>query len=270
MFHHLADHARPEFEWVVEIDREKRSRARNHILHGMDRASDCIHSHSQCPAQTSPPPPSGARSLGRHFRLDRPSTASILPTMSAATAMLEIPGVRDRFSPITVAEYHRLSEYNASGRRTELIRGIIVEKMSKSPLHSSIARRLFRLLQAAVPPDFTLLREDPLSLADSEPEPDLAIVRGSEKDFANRHPSTAALVIEIAVSSAAEDRSLAALYAEAGVEEYWIVLPAERRIEVHRTPQTSGYRDHMILEGEATVDCQSLPSVRIRLAEVFG
>jgi Uma2 family endonuclease len=190
--------------------------------------------------------------------------------MSAASAMLEIPEVRARFSPITVAEYRRLSEYNASGRRTELIRGIVVEKMSKSPLHSSIARRLYRLLQAALPPDFTLLREDPLTLEDSEPEPDLAIVRGSEEDFADRHPSTAALVIEIAVSSAAEDRSLAALYAEAGVEEYWIVLPAERRIEVHRTPQPSGYRDCVIVEGDGTLDCQSLLGIRIRLAELFA
>ncbi len=109
--------------------------------------------------------------------------------------------------------------------------------MSKSPLHSSIARRLFKLLQPGLPAHFTLLREVPLILADSAPEPDLAIVRGDEKDFARQHPTTAALVIKIAVTSAAEDRSQASLYAEAGVEEYWIVLPVERRVEVYRRPE---------------------------------
>ena len=159
--------------------------------------------------------------LSRAFLRLAPSEAAIIcPAMSATSAMLETPEVRARISPMTVAQYGEFPEFNEKGRRTELIRGVVLEKTSKSPLHSSIAGRLYRLLQAALPTDFTLLREDPLTLADSEPEPDLAIVRGREEDFADRHPSTAVLVIEIAVSCAAEDRSLAALYAEAGVEEY--------------------------------------------------
>ena len=183
--------------------------------------------------------------------------------------MLEIPEVRARISPVSVAQYHAFPEFNENGRRTELIRGVVIEKMSKSPLHSSIARRLFKLLQHGLPAHCTLLREDPLALADSEPEPDLAIVRGDEGDFAHRHPSTAALVIEIAVNSAAEDRALAALYAEAGVEEYWIVLPVERRVEVHRRPESGAYLDRAVVEGDAVLACGSLPNIRVRLAELF-
>ena len=190
--------------------------------------------------------------------------------MTAAAQMLEIPEVRARISPVTVAQYHEFPERNENGRRTELIRGIVIEKMSKSPLHSSISRRLFRLLQAALPEHFTLLRDDPLTLADSEPEPDLAIVRGEERDFATRHPSTAALVIEVAVTSAAEDRSLASLYAEAGVEEYWIVLPAARRVEVHRHPEAGAYRDKSVVEADTTLECAAIPAIHIRLAELFG
>ncbi|HUF62062.1 MAG TPA: Uma2 family endonuclease [Verrucomicrobiales bacterium] len=189
--------------------------------------------------------------------------------MRAASQMLEIREIRDRISPLTVAEYHRLAERNERGRRTELIRGILVEKMSKSPLHSSIARRLFKILQSNVPKRCILLREDPLTLADSEPEPDLAVVRGEETDFAERHPTTAALVVEISVRSAVEDRALAALYAEAGVEEYWIVLPVERRIEVHWQPEGGAYRNLFVVEGDATLDCTSLPAIRISLAELF-
>lgn len=190
--------------------------------------------------------------------------------MTAASLMLDIPEVRARISPVTVEQYRQFPELNANGRRTELIRGIIIEKMSKSPLHSSIARRLFKLLQDGLPAGFLLLREDPLTFADSEPEPDLAIVRGTEADFANQHPSTAALVIEIAVTSAAEDRSVASLYAESGVEEYWIVLPVERKVEVYRRPEGAAYLEHTIAEGDVALECGSVPGVRVHLAELFG
>jgi len=184
--------------------------------------------------------------------------------------MLEIPEVRARVSAVTVSQYQQFPEFNENGRRTELIRGIVVEKMSKSPLHSSIARRLFKVLQLNLPSQFTLLREDPLTLADSVPEPDLAIVRGEEKEFTARHPATAALVIEISVTSAAEDRSLARLYAEAGVDEYWIVLPVERRIEIHRRPENGAYLDVTVAEGGATLACNSVPGICVQLADLFG
>jgi Uma2 family endonuclease len=190
--------------------------------------------------------------------------------MSAASALLEIPQFRARVSAISVAQYHEFPEFNDNGRRTELIRGVVIEKMSKSPLHSGIASALYDLIHPQVPEGYWLRKEEPLTLRDSEPEPDLSLVRGRRADFTGSHPSTAVLVAEIAVSSAAEDRSLAALYGEAGVEEYWIVLPAERRIEVHRTPQPGGYRDRAIVEGDAMLDCQSLPGIRIGLRGLFG
>ena len=56
--------------------------------------------------------------------------------------MLDIPEVRARISPIDVARYRQFPEFNANGRRTELIRGIVIEKMSKSPLNSGIASDL--------------------------------------------------------------------------------------------------------------------------------
>src|SRR5215204_5846945 len=76
-----------------------------------------------------------------------PATRSTLRrkpfSLECMAAILEIPEVRQRVSHLTVEEYHRLDEFNENGRRTELIRGIVIEKISKSPLHSSIARRLY-------------------------------------------------------------------------------------------------------------------------------
>ena len=183
--------------------------------------------------------------------------------------MLENAEIRERVAPVTVEHYHRLPEFEGDGKRTELIRGILIKKGPKSPLHSSIARRLFMLLQGAMPPGFILLREDPLTFADSEPEPDLAMVRGEEQDFASSHPTTAELVIEIAVSSVALDREKAAIYAEAGVAEYWIVLPAERRVEVYRRPVDGGYSEVFVSEGNEVLISDRLASARVDLASLF-
>jgi len=189
---------------------------------------------------------------------------------AAAAQMLEIPEVRARISAITVEQYHQFPEFNENGRRTELIRGVVIEKMSKSPLHANIVSALYDLLRPQVPSDLWLRQEQPLTLRDSEPEPDISLVRGRRAAYAARHPSTAAMVIEVAVSSAAEDRSLESLYAEAGVEEYWIVLPAHRRVEVYRSIEGGAYRDRSIVEGDATLECTAVPGVRVALGDLFG
>src|SRR5688572_10769605 len=160
------------------------------------------------------------------------------------TAILEIPEVRQRVSRLSVEEYHRLDEFNENGRRTELIRGMVIEKISKSPLHSALGKRLYDLILRRLPEGFVVWREDPLTFGDSEPEPDVAVVKGDENDFNDAHPSTAELVIEVAVSSAALDRENASLYAEAGVKEYWIVLGLPREVEVYSQPLNGLYQTH--------------------------
>src|SRR5436189_4430404 len=101
--------------------------------------------------------------------------------------ILEIPEVRRRVSPLTVEEYHQLGEFNENGRRTELIRGIVIEKMSKSPPHRTIGSILYKLILAQLPHGFCVWKEEPLTLRDSEPEPDIAVVRGEEIDFLSKH-----------------------------------------------------------------------------------
>ncbi|MBI2925530.1 MAG: Uma2 family endonuclease [Verrucomicrobia bacterium] len=185
------------------------------------------------------------------------------------SAILEIPEVRQRVSPLSVEEYHRLDEFNENSRRTELIRGIVLEKIKKSPLHCAIAGRLYDRIAPILPQDYLVLRDDPLTLRDSEPEPDIAVVRGSEADFFTAHPTTAELVIEVAVSSPALDRESAFLYAEANVKEYWIVLGRERLVEVYRRPENGRYQETMLFGAGDTLECLSVPTVRIRVAELF-
>jgi len=185
-------------------------------------------------------------------------------------AILEIPDVRRRVSTLTVEEYHRLDEFNEHGRRTELIRGIVIEKMSKSPLHYGLTKRLYDFFAANAPPGFVVRSEGPITLADSEPEPDVSVVRGAEKDFFRQHPQSAELVIEVAVSSVELDRENASLYAEAGVTEYWIVLGTERQVEVYRRTENGRYQNKRLYGAGDTIECVGVPGVRISLAELFA
>ena len=186
------------------------------------------------------------------------------------SAILELPEVRRRVSPISVEDYRRLGEFNAHGRRTELIRGIVIEKMSKSPLHAAIAKRLYDLIASLLPRGLVVRQENPITLADSEPEPDIAVVTGAEAQFFLAHPTTAELVVEVAVSSPALDRENASLYAEAGVKEYWIVLAPEQQIEVYRRPEQGRYQEKRVAWSGELIECMSVPAVRIQVSNLFA
>ena len=111
--------------------------------------------------------------------------------------------------------------------------------MSKSFLHTKLSAALLELLQQSVGREWWVRKEDPLTFSDSEPEPDLSVVKGTRDDY-EEHPMTAALVVEIAGNSVAEDREIASLYAAAGVQEYWIVNANARTVEVYRHPSGAG------------------------------
>ncbi len=186
------------------------------------------------------------------------------------SAILEIPEVRQRISPLSVDEYHRLDEFNKHGRRTELIRGVVIGKMSKSPLHCFIAKLLYDTISRLVPHGLVVRREDPITLAASEPEPDIAVVEGDSEAFFESHPATAELVIEVAVSSPRLDRENASLYADAKVKEYWIVLGEERRVEVYRAPKAGRYQEVYTLAPGDVLECLGIPSIRIPVSQLFG
>jgi Uma2 family endonuclease len=116
-----------------------------------------------------------------------------------------------------------------------------------------------------VPKGFTVRHENPLTLRDSEPEPDLAVVRGSKEDFYQAHPSTAELVIEVAVTTPALDRANASIYGEAGVKEHWIVLAHRGEVEIYRQPQDGLYLHREVVPATSDLACESIPALAIRL-----
>jgi Uma2 family endonuclease len=157
-------------------------------------------------------------------------------------AVADEAAIRARMHPISVETYHRLGEMGHLSERTELIRGVIIDQMPKSPLHSSIVQKLGRYLVRTIPPGYHVRSEQPLTFPESEPEPDVAAVAGEIEDFEKAHPRTAAFVIEVCVTSEELNRVKLGVYAAAGVAEAWLVLAAERVVERHTEPQGATYR----------------------------
>lgn len=186
-------------------------------------------------------------------------------------AILEEPKVRERVHPWSVDDYHALGAAGCVGESVELLRGILVDKMSKSPLHCLICQRLVDLfrIQAAKIGNLLVRQEQPLTFSDSEPEPDVAIVSGIPDDFAARHPSSASLVIEVAITSIEVDRGKAPIYAEAGIPEFWLVRPESSEIEVFTKPDNGVYGSCETKGPGAILTCEVFPAFSLPLDELF-
>jgi Uma2 family endonuclease len=154
----------------------------------------------------------------------------------------------------TVAEYHSMVEKGIfkSGEPYELLDGQLVKKLTVNPPHSYTVYGLTDLLSNLLPEWLLLRIQQPVTLKESEPEPDLAVCIGPRSRYRATHPSPTdlLLVIEVADSSLTEDRTTRMrVYAEAKIVQYWIVNLADRQVEVHTNPRRGknpGYRDRVV------------------------
>lgn len=167
--------------------------------------------------------------------------------------------------PVSVAEYHELIDSGrlTENRRVELIEGVLTRVCAYSPEHVHAVATLNRILVRALGDEWIVLPGGPLTLARSEPEPDIVVVRAEVAQAAQRNPTTASLVIEVANTSLALDRQLASLYAEAGVPDYWIIDCEHRQVEVFRID------GHAIVAPPADLRPLELPRVVIPVADLF-
>ncbi len=124
----------------------------------------------------------------------------------------------------------------------ELLEGWIIQKMPKNPLHRATSKLIRDALEKIVPSGWYIDAQAPIVLEDSEPEPDITVIRGHTRDYLERHPSSQdiALVVEIADLSLERDRTFKKrIYARAGIPVYWVVNLLEQQIEVYTQPQNS-------------------------------
>jgi Uma2 family endonuclease len=180
---------------------------------------------------------------------------------------------RRRFS---VAEYDRLIEIGVlcEDERVELIEGEILEMSAIGSRHAAAVDRLTALFFGAFGGRCNIRGQNPIQLPpQSEPQPDLALLRLRADFYAAAHPTAAdtLLVVEVADSSLEYDRRIKMpLYARNGITEAWLLDLEHDVLLVYREPSPDGYQlTHTLRRGE-TVTLLAFPETQIPLADLLG
>lgn len=177
-----------------------------------------------------------------------------------------------RFS---IEEYYRLAEVGILGPedKVELIYGEIVKMSPIGPRHASIVICLNRLLHGLLKDKYLISPQNPVRLSSySEPEPDLAVLKPRSDNYKSSHPSPedVFLLIEISYTTFEYDSKVKLpLYAEEGIEEYWIIDLQEDRILVYIEPLGDIYQKQRIYRrGEGVIN--SLFPREVLVRELIG
>ena len=181
-----------------------------------------------------------------------------------------------RFS---IAEYHRLAElgFFDFDRRFELIRPEIIKMAAKGRLHSVCNSRMFGKLYSLLEERAIVRGQEPIILSDSEPEPDVVIVRNRSDDYVSSHPLAAdvLLVIEVSDSTLKYARTTKlSLYAESAIADYWLFNLVDIQLEMYSEPyqkQTGGfdYRVKRVVLANEVVVIPGFPELSLNLSAIF-
>ncbi|HIK31426.1 MAG TPA: Uma2 family endonuclease [Oscillatoriales cyanobacterium M59_W2019_021] len=142
---------------------------------------------------------------------------------------------------LSVEQYHAMirSGILTDDDAIKLIEGWLILKMAKNPAHRATTRLVRTALEAIVPVGWYVDSQEPITLSNSEPEPDVVIVRGETRQYLDRHPGAAEIVIVIEVSDTTlqRDRQIKKrIYAQAKIPICWIINLVESQSEVYAQP----------------------------------
>ena len=159
--------------------------------------------------------------------------------MSPVESVAAIPN--DLILRLSIEQYHAMIQ---SGILTdddfvELLEGWLVFKMPKNPPHRATTRLVRTALENILPPGWYVDSQEPITLSNSEPEPDIVVVRGDTRQYLDRHPGAEdiGIVIEVSDTTLQRDRTVKKrIYARAGIAIYWIVNLVEEQVEVYSQP----------------------------------
>ena len=186
--------------------------------------------------------------------------------------MAAVPDLLGR-SDYTREEVNRMEETGVLVGKYELLEGHLIDKMGQNPPHASSLHRmhgwLIRIYGSA-----RVRNQVPIEVAvkdrrRNEPQPDIAVVAEDKPEYDDRHPrgDELVLIVEIADSNSRFDLTVkAALYARAGVPEYWVLYVPKRVIGVHRGLQQEAYTQRLEL-GEH--ECISIGDARVLVSDLL-
>ncbi len=200
--------------------------------------------------------------------------------MTTQTFHLPWQGTMAGFRRFSVAEYHKLIEIGilTEDDNLELLEGYLVHKMSRNPPHDATIQKIMKKLLRLLPPDWDLRVQSAITVTTSEPEPDLAVVRGDENSYLSRHPGPAdiGLAIEVADTTLAGDRAdKGRIYARAAITYYWIVNIVDRQVEVYTIPSgptaspAYGQRQDFLIGDDVALTLDGIVAATIPVGELL-
>ena len=199
------------------------------------------------------------------------------PHMITTSSPPEILLAPDNLKRWTVEEYHRLSEVGLLSpiERTELIAGQIILMAAKGTPHVTALRLLaLQFDEFLRNQPYFASTQDPVQLNDlSEPEPDLAIVKGDALTYASRHPQPedVRLIVEVADSTLNQDCNVKdKAYAEANIAEYWVLDLKHQQLHIFQGPTDAGYNSHLILSKNNQVSPLAFPELTLSISSLFA
>jgi Uma2 family endonuclease len=169
---------------------------------------------------------------------------------------------------LSVREYDRMAKAGVfhPDARIELINGEIVTMTPIGDGHDYVVTRLEQLLHRHLDGRAVVRTQGPLLCGEwSEPEPDLAVVRGPLERYQGRPTaSDALLVVEVANSSLQRDQhDKVPLYGRLEVPEVWVVDLPHGRVRVYTEPKDDGYATRAVLTPSDTLVPTAFPDVEI-------
>lgn len=188
--------------------------------------------------------------------------------------MTATPPRTDRPFRFTREQYHRMGDLGFfQDRRVELIFGEVVEMSPINWPHVVGCRKTAEVLERAFAGVAWVGRGDPIDLAPSEPQPDVAVFAGRFEDYSDL-PTTALLIVEVSDATLSNDLTTKAeLYATAGIADYWVLDVAGRQLHVFRGPVplpaglgTTAYRSHATLSPADSVAPLAAPAASIAVS----
>lgn len=157
--------------------------------------------------------------------------------------------------------------------RVELLEGVVVTMAPQDTPHAAAVGLVGLVLTELVGRRAAVRCQLPLVVGPySVPEPDIAVVPGTHRDYATTHPRSALLVLEVAGSSLKQDRlTKSAIYARGGIPEYWIVNLSAGRLEVHREPDRGAGRFAVVrlFDRGASVEPTAFPGTAVAVDDLL-
>jgi Uma2 family endonuclease len=174
----------------------------------------------------------------------------------------------------TLDEYHRMIELGLlDDKNVELLRGEIIEMVPEGEFHAEQSEYGYKYLTVRLGDRAWIRNGKPITLPNgSEPEPDIAICQPLGREYRSHHPYPENIFWLIEYSNSTLDRDLKiklGIYAEVGIQEYWVVNIQKNELIVMRSPEAGEYRSQISLQ-TGVITPLSFPDLELSVERIIS